>query len=175
MLPLCTSVSYDERRLIGTGFSKTLMAVWSEKRVSSMGFENGTPLNFRCACHGRSPAQNRSISRNERPDTLDPCIKSIRSSNIKIQLPSFPFGCYTNPHILGAAARHDRVGRDGLNRGDALARGDHPICIKVGYLPHHHDFRPRERPPYRTHSPQVIGDSSGVFFFVCTIPSVELA
>src|SRR6266702_851515 len=53
--------------------------------------------------------------------------------------------------------------------------GGHIICIKVGYLPHHHDFRPRERPPYRTHSPQVIGDSSGVFFFVCTIPSVELA
>ena len=51
----------------------------------------------------------------------------------------------------------------------------YPICIKVGYLPHHHDFRPREHPPYRTHSPQVIGDSSGVFFFVCTIPSVELA
>ncbi len=73
--------------------------VWSEKRVSSIGSENGKPLHFRCACHGRSPAQNRSISRNERPDTLDPCIKSIRSSNIKIQLPSFPFGCYTNPYI----------------------------------------------------------------------------
>ena len=56
-----------------------------------------------------------------------------------------------------------------------LGRTRYPICIKVGYLPHHHDFRPRERPPYRTHSPQVIGDSSGVFFFVCTIPSVELA
>src|SRR5207249_5517578 len=33
------------------------------------------------------------------------------------------------------------------------ASGFVPICIKVGYLPHHHDFRPRERPPYRTHSP----------------------
>ena len=31
------------------------------------------------------------------PDTLDPCLKSIRSCNVKIQLPSFPFGCYTNP------------------------------------------------------------------------------
>ena len=56
-----------------------------------------------------------------------------------------------------------------------ICAGLRTICIKVGYLPHHHDFRPRERPPYRTHSPQVIGDSSGVFFFVCTIPSVELA
>src|SRR5712664_4758639 len=87
MLPSRTSVSYDVGRLIGSGFSKTLVAVWSEKRVSSRGFENGTPLNFRCACHGRSPAHNRSISRNERP-----------SSNVTIQLPSFPFGCYTNPN-----------------------------------------------------------------------------
>src|SRR5712691_11711544 len=91
------SVSYDEGRLIGSGFSKTFVAVRSEKRVLSMGFEHDKPLNFRCACHGRSPAQNRSISRNERPDTLDPCIKSIRLSNVKRQLPSFPFGCYTNP------------------------------------------------------------------------------
>ena len=97
MLPSRLSVSYDQGRLIGSGFSKTLVAVRSEKRVSSIGFEKGKPLNFRCACHGRSPAHNRSISRNERPDTLDPCLKSIRSSNVKIQLPSFPFGCYTNP------------------------------------------------------------------------------
>src|SRR4030095_4460121 len=55
----------------------------------------------------RPPAQNRSISRNERPDTLDPCIKSIRSSNVKIQLPSFPFGCYTNPYLK---RRDDRPG-----------------------------------------------------------------
>ena len=91
------SVSYDEGRLIGSGFSKTFVAVRSEKRISSMGFEKGKPLNFRCACHGRSPAQNRSISRNERSDTLDPCIKSLWSSTVRIQLPSFPFGCYTNP------------------------------------------------------------------------------
>ena len=31
------------------------------------------------------------------PRYLDPCLKSIRSSDVKIQLPSFPFGCYTNP------------------------------------------------------------------------------
>ncbi len=80
--------------------------------------------------------------------------------------------------VLAAAAQHALpvnlmcTGR--LEQAAQLA-GRHPICIKVGYLPHHHDFRPRERPPYRTHSPQVIGDSSGVFFFVCTIPSVELA
>jgi hypothetical protein len=69
-----------------------------------MGFEYGNPLNFRCACHGRSPAQNRSISRNARSDTLDPCLKSIWSSNVQIRLPSFPFGCYTNPgfRILSA-------------------------------------------------------------------------
>ena len=73
------------------------MAVWSEKRVSSIGFENGKLLNFRCAFHGRSLAQNRSILSNGRPDTLDPCLKSSRSSNVEIQLPSFPFGCYTNP------------------------------------------------------------------------------
>src|SRR2546423_12837800 len=97
MLPSRTSISYDEGCLIGSGFSKPLVAVRSEKRVSSMGFEKGKPLNFRCACHGRSLAQNRSISRNERPDTLDPCLKIIRSSHVKIQLPRFPFGCYTNP------------------------------------------------------------------------------
>ena len=62
-----------------------------------MGFENGKPLNLRCACHGRSPAHNRSISSNERPDTLDPCLKNLRSSHDKTQLPRFPFGCYTNP------------------------------------------------------------------------------
>src|SRR5712691_10556547 len=69
-----------------------------------MSFESGKPLNFRCTCHGRSPAQNRSISRNERPDTLDPCIKSIRLSNVKLQLPSFPFGCYTNPYTYYTTA-----------------------------------------------------------------------
>src|SRR5438128_1274592 len=97
MLLSRTSVLSDEGRLIGSGFSKTLVAVRSEKRISSIGFENGKPLNFRCACHGRSPAHNRSIARNERPDTLDPCLKSIRLSNVSRQLPSFPFGCYTNP------------------------------------------------------------------------------
>ena len=64
-----------------------------------MGFENGKPLNLRCACHGRSPAHNRSISSNERPDTLDPCLKNLRSSHVKTQLPRFPFGCYTNPAL----------------------------------------------------------------------------
>jgi hypothetical protein len=103
ILPSRISLSYDSGRLIGSGFSKTLMAVRSEKRVSSMGFEHGKPLNFRCACHGCSPAQNRSIARNERPDTLDPCLKSIQSCNVKIQLPSFPFGCYTNPTTASAS------------------------------------------------------------------------
>jgi transposase len=50
-----------------------------------------------------------------------------------------------------------------------------PICIKASYLPHHHGFRPREHPPYNTHSLQVIGDSFGVFFFVYTTLSGELA
>ena len=69
-----------------------------------MGFEYGNPLNFRCACHGRSPAQNRSLLRNERPATFPPGLQSLRSANVTIQLPSFPFGCYTNPgfRILSA-------------------------------------------------------------------------
>jgi hypothetical protein len=62
-----------------------------------MGFEKDKLLNFRCACHGRCLAHNRSISRNERSDTLDVSLKSIRSFNVTIKLPSFPFGCYTNP------------------------------------------------------------------------------
>src|SRR5205823_1072141 len=66
-LPSCTSVSDDKSCLIGSGFSKTIVAVWSEKRVSSRGFENGNPLNFRCACYDRSPAQNRSILSNKCP------------------------------------------------------------------------------------------------------------
>ena len=53
--------------------------------------------------------------------------------------------------------------------------GAFPICIKASYLPHHHGFRPREHPPYNTHSLQVIGDSFGVFFFVYTTLSGELA
>src|SRR5712692_2893813 len=73
------SVSHDQGCLIGSGSSKTLVAVQSEKRVSSMGCEKGKPLSFRCPCHGHSPAHNRSISRNERPDTLDPCIKIVWS------------------------------------------------------------------------------------------------
>ena len=71
MLPSRTSVSYDERYLIGNGFSKTLVAVWSEKRISRKGFENGNPLNFRCAGYGRSPAQNRSLSRTLAQDDFD--------------------------------------------------------------------------------------------------------
>jgi hypothetical protein len=43
-------------------------------------------------------AHNRSISSNERPDTLNPGIKNIWSPSVSIQLPSFPFGCYTNPY-----------------------------------------------------------------------------
>jgi hypothetical protein len=90
----------DQRRLIGSRLSKTIVAIRSEKSISIMGFEKGKLLNLRCACHGRCRAHNRSISRNERSDILDPCLKSIRSSNVKIQLPSFPFGCYTNPLAL---------------------------------------------------------------------------
>ena len=65
--------------------------------VIEAGFENGTPLHFRCACHGRSPAHNRSLLRNERPATFPAGLQSLRSANVTIQLPSFPFGCYTNP------------------------------------------------------------------------------
>ena len=57
----------------------------------------------------------------------------------------------------------------------AEAWGAEPICIKASYLPFNHGFRPREHPPYHTHSLQVIGDSFGVFFFVYTTLSGELA
>jgi hypothetical protein len=53
--------------------------------------------------------------------------------------------------------------------------GEAGICIKASYLPLNHGFRPREHPPYNTHSLQVIGDSFGVFFFVYTTLSGELA
>jgi hypothetical protein len=33
---------------------------------------------------------------------------------------------HDNRHVLGATARHDSVGRNGLNCGDAMARGDNP-------------------------------------------------
>ena len=59
--------------------------------------------------------------------------------------------------------------------GSYAAAAADPICIKASYLPHHHGFRPREHPPYNTHSLQVIGDSFGVFFFVYTTLSGELA
>jgi hypothetical protein len=62
-----------------------------------MGFKKGKLLNLRCAYHGCYLAHNRSILRNERPDTLDPGVKSIGSPSVQRQLPSFPFGCYTNP------------------------------------------------------------------------------
>jgi len=57
----------------------------------------------------------------------------------------------------------------------SLRTGMAPICIKASYLPHNHGFRPREHPPYNTQSLQVIGDSFGVFFFVYTTLSGELA
>ena len=67
--------------------------------------EKGKPLNFRCACHGRSPAQNRSISRNERSDTFDPYIKSIWSSNVQIQLPVFRSAATQTPKKSGGQRR----------------------------------------------------------------------
>ena len=60
-------VAYNKGRLIVVGFSKTLMAVWSEKRILSMGFENGQSLHWRCTRQSLSPAQNRSILSNECP------------------------------------------------------------------------------------------------------------
>jgi len=99
MLPSRTSVSYGVGRLIGSRFSKTIVAIRSEKSISIMGFEKGKLLNLRRACHARRLAHNRSISRNARSDTLDPCLKISWLSIVQIQLPSFPFGCYTNPII----------------------------------------------------------------------------
>jgi hypothetical protein len=70
--PWLLSVSYDQRRLIGSRFSRTIVALRSEKSISIIGFEKGKLLHFRCACHGRCLAHNRSISRHERLHTLAP-------------------------------------------------------------------------------------------------------
>jgi hypothetical protein len=66
----------DQRRLIGSRFSKTIVAIRSEKSIAIIGFEKGTRLHLRCACHGRCRAHNRSISRTKRSDTLDPCLNN---------------------------------------------------------------------------------------------------
>jgi hypothetical protein len=97
------SVSCDQECLSGDDFSKTILSVRSEKRVSRRGFEKSKPLNLYSSYPGPSASHNRSISRNERSDTLDPCIKSSWSSIVQIQLPSFPFGCYTNPYTVSKA------------------------------------------------------------------------
>jgi hypothetical protein len=81
----------------GVCFSKTMVPSRAEKQVSRMDFEHANLLNYRYACSGLCSAQNRSISRNKRPDTLALDIKGIGSPNVQKQLPSFPFGCYTNP------------------------------------------------------------------------------
>ena len=47
-----------------------------------MDFENGKPLNFRCACHGRSLAQNRPI-------LLANVFQSSRSTLCHINFPNF--------------------------------------------------------------------------------------
>ena len=57
VLPSRMFVAYDKGCLIGSGFSKPLVAVWSEKRVSSIGFENGKPLKFRWVVY-LHPADN---------------------------------------------------------------------------------------------------------------------
>jgi hypothetical protein len=80
--PWRLSVSYDQRRLIGSRFSKTIGAIRSEKSISIIGFEKGKLLPLRCACHRRCLAHNRSILRNERPDTLNPGIKTIWSPSV---------------------------------------------------------------------------------------------
>jgi hypothetical protein len=76
------SVSCDQECLSGDGFSKTILAVRSEKRVSSIGFEKSKPLNLRYSCLGHSASHNRSILRNERPDTLNPAIKTIWAPSV---------------------------------------------------------------------------------------------
>jgi len=71
--------------------------------------------------------------------------------------------------------REEAVARETAVKEAQAVGGQQGICIKASYLPHHHGFRPREHPPYNTHSLQVIGDSFGVFFFVYTTLSGELA
>ena len=87
MVPSRLSVSDDAERLSGSGFSKTLVAVRSEKRVLRIGFEYGNSLNFRGACHSCSPAQNRSISRDEYPETS---IRVSRASGRPMSKSNFP-------------------------------------------------------------------------------------
>ena len=97
MLPTRPAVSDDSGRLIGSGFSKTLVAVRSEKRVLRIGFEHGHPLHFRWRMPWLLSCSKPLDIEKRAPRYLDPCLKSLWSSNVKIQLPSFPFGCYTNP------------------------------------------------------------------------------
>jgi hypothetical protein len=115
--------------------------------------------------HGDMAAPTRPILFSERGGGLSPATVRLwfhrLSTSLKME------GCSSH---AGRRTCMTRAARTVSQVGGSLR-----ICIKVGYLPHHHDFRPRERPPYRTHSPQVIGDSSGVFFFVCTIPAGALA
>ena len=60
---------------------------------------SGLVRMVRSPCRGSVPSQYRSISRNARSDTLDPCTKRSWLSIVQMQLPSFPFGCYTNPYF----------------------------------------------------------------------------
>ena len=85
--PWRLSVSYDQRRLIGSRFSKTIGAIWSEKSISIIGFEKRKLLNLRCACHRLCLAHNRSISRNGHPDTS---IRVSRASGRPTSKSNFP-------------------------------------------------------------------------------------
>jgi hypothetical protein len=65
-----------------------------------MGVEKAKSLHCRCTCHSLSPAQNRSISRNERPDTLDPCIKIVRLLQRQNPTSQFSVRLLHKPHIV---------------------------------------------------------------------------
>jgi hypothetical protein len=85
--PWRLSVSYDQRHLIGSRFSRTIGAIRNEKSISIIGFEKGKLLHLRCACHGRCLAHNRSISRNGHPETS---LRVSRTSSRPTSKSNFP-------------------------------------------------------------------------------------
>ena len=82
--------------------------------------------------HGRSLDQNRSISSNERPDTLDPCLKNLRSSHVKTQLPGFRSAATLTPHPgqCGLSRSHSRAVSRTPHRGRRQNPGRLPCRVQ---------------------------------------------
>jgi hypothetical protein len=99
MLPSRPSVSDDSGRLIGSGFSKTLVAVWSEKRVLRIGFEHGNPWNFRW--HMPWPlscSQPLDIEKRAHPDTTILVSRASGRPTSKSNFPVFRSAATQTPY-----------------------------------------------------------------------------